>query len=327
MPDGQKLILPSLENGRGLLLSEVQNNQTHRPVQKKKVSRDISTEWKSVPSEYQAMPESSHMYDDADIRIVVEDTVFEVHRLFLKYHAEYFRAMFSGPWIESTQTVDNGVNGTLRQIKLHESLVTAEQFTLLLDWIYRSIVKTGKKPFRMTGLTAFHMELIANVLQIDSLNSLCQTFFATTAPDYITWENVEELLEKATARGHRLQGCISHCNEFLLRECPSYYIRCCFLAEKFDLPAITDTVPHSRCLLSPWKDPFFTRLSQGLQNSLLLYQLQHLPIHCSECTPKSHCSEKTRLYCVSGQHFSNKYTSAYLYGPKPCTAETLSGTK
>ncbi|KAJ3156440.1 hypothetical protein HDU89_004222 [Geranomyces variabilis] len=182
----------------------------------------------------------NHAYEDADVRIVVNDTTFLVHTVMLMRNSEYFKACFSGPWGENT------VDGEIaRQVILKE--VESAEFAQLLDWIYR------RKHF--IGITeAFALKDIAERFQVTTL---------------LDWKNIESWLQKATGGTMRYEGCINSCVAFLAKAPPQAWIRVWYLAEKYDLPKLRDRENFRFCSNFPQQDRYFQQLSVSFQRDLL----------------------------------------------------------
>ncbi|KAJ3155962.1 hypothetical protein HDU89_005525 [Geranomyces variabilis] len=66
---------------------------------------------------------AKHAYEDADVRIVVGDTVFLVHSICLALNSEFFKACFRGPWTENSlrpEIPEGSDNPHLRQVTLED---------------------------------------------------------------------------------------------------------------------------------------------------------------------------------------------------------------
>ncbi|KAJ3165123.1 hypothetical protein HDU88_004842 [Geranomyces variabilis] len=198
----------------------------------------------------------THAYEDADVRIVVGDTAFLAHTLFLKRNSEYFEACFRGPWDENTVNVEG--NGGLRQVTLGD--VDSNEFSRLLDWIYRTDLFLDPEQ-------AFALVNIADRLQVGILLE----FLNHLAPPPLTWENIEKWLNIATEGTRRFEQCIKSCTDFLQNAQTSNWIRALYLAEKHNLGSLhsAENVNKLRGLHLPVM-PYFELLSVPLQRDLLL---------------------------------------------------------
>ncbi|KAI8592204.1 hypothetical protein BDZ88DRAFT_449527 [Geranomyces variabilis] len=193
----------------------------------------------------------SHAYEDADVRILVNDTIFLVHTVMLMRNSDYFMACFNGPWGENT--VDGEIG---RQVTFKE--VESAEFAQLLDWIY------CRKHF-IGATKAFALKDIAERFQVttllEHLNLLCIR--------NLSWKNIESWLQKATGGTMRYEGCIKSCVAFLAKAPPKGWIRVWYLAEKYDLPKLRDRQNFRFCSKFPQQDPYFELLSVFLQRDLL----------------------------------------------------------
>ncbi|KAJ3158016.1 hypothetical protein HDU89_000399 [Geranomyces variabilis] len=204
---------------------------------------------------------ATHAYIDADVRIVVGDTVFLVHTVFLKHRSEYFETCFRGPWDENTMLSTTGDKG-LRQVKLDD--LDAEHFSRLLDWIYKT--ETFFAP-TLKPVEAFQLGWVADRFQVGSLLA----FLDELSPPPLTWDNIEEWLGIATGGGpHRFKKLLECCTSFLLKANADSCIRAVYLAETHDLPQRLS--PHD--IANLWHvdllaSRYFTRLSLSLQRDLL----------------------------------------------------------
>ncbi|KAJ3158017.1 Kelch-like protein 22 [Geranomyces variabilis] len=152
----------------------------------------------------------THAYEDADVRIVVGDTAFLVHTLFLKRNSEYFEACFRGPWDETTVNAEG--DSSLRQV---------------LDWIYRTDLFLDPEQ-------TFALVNIADRFQVGNLLA----FLNHLAPPPLTWENIEKWLNIATEGTRRFEQCIKSCTDLLQNAQASLWIRALYLAEKHNLGSL-----------------------------------------------------------------------------------------
>ncbi|KAJ3150070.1 hypothetical protein HDU86_006794 [Geranomyces michiganensis] len=219
-----------------------------------------------------AMPVVSekHAYEDADVRIVIGDTLFLVHTLCLTLNSDYFKACFRGPWTENESVADAETGQKLRQITLEE--VDAEEFSLLLDWIYRT--KTFLDPTE-----AFALARIADHFQVMPLLK----YLNDLSPPSLNWKNIQHWLEIAATGQQRFEQCINSAVDFLQESKPSVWIRVWYLAEKYDLPALRNAENFKNCSIVPDKDPYFQMLSPSLQRDLLFNCLQRCMAHVAAC--------------------------------------------
>ncbi|KAI8586751.1 BTB/POZ protein [Geranomyces variabilis] len=164
----------------------------------------------------------NHVYDDADVRIVVGNTAFLVHTLVLKLKSDYFEACFRGPWTENTVVVDGR---KLRQVTLND--VDPKEFSQLLDWMYRP-------ELCFDPVKAFPLVKIADRFQVVSLFN----YLDQLKPPTLTWKNIEEWLETATTGPRRFEKCVECCTNFLLKPKRGLYVRALYLAEKYNLARI-----------------------------------------------------------------------------------------
>ncbi|KAJ3136068.1 hypothetical protein HDU90_003471 [Geranomyces variabilis] len=189
------------------------------------------------------------------------DTAFLVHTLFLKRNSEYFEACFRGPWDENTvnvQPTDKKGDSGLRQVTLGD--VNSNEFSRLLDWIYRTDMFLDPEQ-------ALALVNIADRLQVGNLLA----FLNHLAPPALTWENIEKWLNIATEGTRRFEQCIKSCTDFLQNAQASLWIRALYLAEKHNLGSLhgADNVNKLRGLHLPVM-PYFELLSVPLQRDLLL---------------------------------------------------------
>ncbi|KAJ3166692.1 hypothetical protein HDU88_003175 [Geranomyces variabilis] len=196
---------------------------------------------------------AKHAYKDADVRIVVGDTVFLVHKLLLSLTSDYFNAYFSGPWTETAVKEDS----KLREIDLFD--VDPESFSMLLDWIYRT------EPFA-DPCKVFKLLDMADRFQVIPLLA----YLDQVCPPALSWKNVEEWLSIATNSRYRFKGLIDGAVSFLQKANEPAWIRVWYLAEKYDLPALRDVLLVKDHHLNLRMDPFFDKLSLSLQRDLLL---------------------------------------------------------
>ncbi|KAJ3149118.1 hypothetical protein HDU86_007061 [Geranomyces michiganensis] len=232
-----------------------------------------------------------HAYKDADVRIVIGDNVFLVHAFCLALNSDYFKACFSGPWTENESVADAETGQKLRQITLED--VNVEQFSLLLDWFYRT--DTFINPTK-----AFDLAWVAHRSQVmpllKHLNDL--------SPPRLNWKNIEHWLIVATAGPQRFAQCIISAVDFLQERKPSTWIRVCYLAEKYNLPALRTFENFDKCSITPDKDPYFRKLSPTLQRNLLFSCHARFMAHLKDCI----------------------YRSKNLQWIEPCTADNLADT-
>ncbi|KAJ3165124.1 hypothetical protein HDU88_004843 [Geranomyces variabilis] len=202
----------------------------------------------------------NHVYDDADVRIVVGNTAFLVHTLVLKLKSEYFEACFRGPWTESTEVIDGR---TLRQVTIND--VDSKEFSQLLDWMYRP-------ELCFDAIKAFPLVKIADRFQVVSLFK----YLDQLRPPKLTWKNIEHWLETATTGPRRFEKCVDCCTNFLLKPVPGLYVRALYLSEKYNLarfsPNPDDIAKYT--VSPPHQDQDFGHLSVTLQRDLLLAHVQ-----------------------------------------------------
>ncbi|KAI8589696.1 BTB/POZ protein [Geranomyces variabilis] len=171
---------------------------------------------------------ATHAYEDADVRIVVGDTVFLVHSLCLVLNSEFFKACFRGPWTENSlrpEIPEGSDNPNLRQVTLED--ISAEDFSGLLDWIYHT--ETLLDPHR-----AFALAQIANRFQVTALLK----YLDELKPPSLSWKNIEHWLTLGTKGPYRFTACVNSAVAFLEQAKSSTWIRVLYLAEKYDLPAL-----------------------------------------------------------------------------------------
>ncbi|KAI8591683.1 BTB/POZ protein [Geranomyces variabilis] len=229
---------------------------------------------------------AKHAYKDADVRIVVGDTVFLVHKLLLSLTSDYFNACFSGPWTETAVKEDSN----LREILLSD--VDPDRFSLLLDWIYRT--ESFADPCKI-----FKLLDLADRFQVTPL----LVYLEQVYPPALSWENIEEWLSLATFSRYRFKGLVDGAVSFLQTASAHAWIRVWYLADKHDLPTLRDTqylTQHSRMNLE--MDPFFRKLSVPLQRDLF-----------------AACMAQTINPTHSGFTLQMKLTQPY-------TAESIAGT-
>ncbi|KAJ3164843.1 hypothetical protein HDU88_005055 [Geranomyces variabilis] len=207
----------------------------------------------------------SHAYEDADVRILVNDTIFLVHTVMLMRNSDYFMACFSGPWGENT--VDGEIG---RQVTLEE--VEPAEFAQLLDWIYR-------RKYFIGASEAFALKDIAERFQVTTLLG----YLNLLSVNNLSWKNIESWLEKATGGTMRYEGCINSCVAFLAKAPAQAWIRVWYLAEKYDLPKLRDRENFRFCSHFPQQDPYFEQLSVSLQRDLLAACLSACVVFVDRC--------------------------------------------
>ncbi|KAI8586752.1 hypothetical protein BDZ88DRAFT_454738 [Geranomyces variabilis] len=221
--------------------------------------------WKRIPANARAGPmptvSATHAYIDADVRIVVGDTVFLVHTVFLKHRSEYFETCFRGPWDENSTLSTTGDKG-LRQVNLDD--LDPEHFSRLLDWIYKT--ETFFAP-ALEPAEAFQLGWVADRFQVGSLLA----FLDQLSPPPLTWDNIEEWLGVATGGPRRFERLIECCSSFLQKANTDSCIRALYLAETHDLQQRLS--PHD--IVNRWNvnllaSQCFDRLSLSLQRDLLV---------------------------------------------------------
>ncbi|KAJ3149945.1 hypothetical protein HDU89_003401 [Geranomyces variabilis] len=229
---------------------------------------------------------AKHAYKDADVRIVVGDTVFLVHTLFLSFTSDYFNACFSGPWTETAVKEDSN----LREISLSD--VDPDRFSLLLDWIYRT------EPFA-DPCKAFKLLELADRFQVTPL----LVYLEQVCPPALSWKNIEEWLSLATFSRYRFKGLVDGAVTFLQTASTPAWIRVWYLADKHDLPTLRDTqYVEQHSLMRLETDPFFRKLSAPLQRDLL-----------AACMAQ----------CINPSPFGLTLQIKLI---QPCTAESIAGT-
>ncbi|KAJ3166748.1 hypothetical protein HDU88_003232 [Geranomyces variabilis] len=206
-----------------------------------------------------------HIYASADVRVVINETHFDVHSQVLAIYSEYFRALFEGPWAATRRQ-----GGQFRLVKPGD-IVTTTEFELLLDFIYQ---QAKGEEVTISADNVVELEAIACAMHVAALQTAVKKFYATNQK-VATWQNVERLLQKATSRQLPLDHARAHCIRFLSSGTGASWIRVWYLAEQYGLPELTDDSTH-HCHLphDPWNDPFFAKLSDKLRSALLLARLR-----------------------------------------------------
>ncbi|KAI8817305.1 uncharacterized protein EV422DRAFT_509132 [Fimicolochytrium jonesii] len=82
---------------------------------------------------------TKHYYEDATVYVVVEDTVYAVHKSLLKKFSKYFDAMFMGPWREAQTGVEKAPFD-VRGVVIRGAKSIAKLFTL--PWRKKNVVET-----------------------------------------------------------------------------------------------------------------------------------------------------------------------------------------
>ncbi|KAJ3003238.1 hypothetical protein HKX48_001857, partial [Thoreauomyces humboldtii] len=229
---------------------------------------------------------TKHIYPNADVRILVDDAYFDVHRFLLSRKSEYFRTLFNGPWsppfpsCPSPPTFDfNTTDGTASDSQTNPlptvtpGLTTAEEFILFLDFAYAFMTT----PFQVKIGNLLRAETVAVKLQVEELDSLCRSTSFNKHGNRITWKNVEEFLKAATDHEPRLEAVRRHCELFLHSTDPKQkWTRALYLGEKYALELIVkNAAERVPCDPGPfWNDPYFQQLSATLRAEVAISRLK-----------------------------------------------------
>ncbi|KAJ3158409.1 hypothetical protein HDU86_002878 [Geranomyces michiganensis] len=210
-----------------------------------------------------------HVHRGADVRVVVGQTHFDVHSQILALYSEYFRALFDGPWATALSPESN-----LRIVKPGD-IVNEKDFGLFLDFIY---LPAAGEELILSADNVVELEATACALHVAGLRLAVKKLYATN-PKLATWQNVEELLIKASSKQLPLEHTRAHCAQFLASERGAHWVRTWYLAEQHKMPELTENREDYRNLpRDPWSDPFFAKLSDKLRSELLLARMQDMEI-------------------------------------------------
>ncbi|KAJ3009919.1 hypothetical protein HKX48_007673 [Thoreauomyces humboldtii] len=190
-------------------------------------------------------------YHDADVRVVVGETYFDVHRVIISHASEYFRALFNGPWTPmypkkplAALTDEEVVQDPLPVVT--PGVTTVDEFKIFVNFAYSKL--TGDE-FVVTPKNIIKVDIVSKALGVDKMVELC-TPGSPGIDDIVTWENVEDLLEAATERE--------------------------FPAESYHIPELVEPDVYSQLPEDPWKDPFFHMLSAEFRVQLLQARVQEM---------------------------------------------------
>ncbi|KAJ3179563.1 hypothetical protein HDU87_002769 [Geranomyces variabilis] len=206
-----------------------------------------------------------HAHPGADVRVIIEDSQFDVHSQVLAVYSGYFRALFDGPWKKEAIKAEG--DGSLHLVKPGD-IITVQQFQILLNFIY---LPTFGDQVVLCESNLVDAEIVASAMDVVALQLAIQRTYGTLTK-FVTWQNVEMLLE--TSKIKQLPVTSAHCWKFLARDKGAHWIRVWYLAERYGKDELTDPAYFSNLPRDPWNDPFFAKLSEKLQKTLLLARLR-----------------------------------------------------
>ncbi|KAI8815875.1 uncharacterized protein EV422DRAFT_339355 [Fimicolochytrium jonesii] len=162
----------------------------------------MPVEEKSSAAATSKLPTLRSDLPDTDVEIQVEETIFKVHKHWLKLNCKYFETMFADPWVESRDTVAATKRIELKGHPVHKvgCFLSAlyDTFNLESTWTSEDVLLV------LLEMSTF---FAAEMMQARAASEL--------AKYPITWNNVENILKQAIEGDPRMRPLREKCHAFL----------------------------------------------------------------------------------------------------------------
>ncbi|KAJ3150037.1 hypothetical protein HDU86_006761 [Geranomyces michiganensis] len=191
--------------------------------------------------------------EEPDLRIISDSYAFEVHQTFVTHNAAYLESLLPRARTKS-------IHGkSMPSITVPVGYLCSQFVLKFLEWLYDDdLLRTAM--FRAKDICEF--EYIAKKFGSRLLRRAVMER-SHLEPDYLTWENVNSLLDRATI--HDLEIVRGHVIRFLARAPTAKWTQACYLAEIYDVRDLLQEL-FRECPEDAMKSGFYSLLSAPMQN-------------------------------------------------------------
>lgn len=211
----------------------------------------------------------------------------------MKLNSEYFTAAFDGPL--SDHALVDDIGGKLRELRIEE--VDAEDFSALLDWVYVAQHENRDSASILRKLA--EVWVLADRFGMAMLKKKCKDFCTSrTIEEYVEWKKVEQSLRIATAT--KSATLLARCEKLLEKTPSPDWVRCIYLAEKYNMPALLEHTYAHEWPMFPEMDPYFKKLTATSQKRLL-HECLRKAVYCYTCRYHAKVGAKRRPLQLQGK--------------------------